>query len=175
MVVDIFAPRRNAASSCLAPAQLVDFTRFFADEVRAGKYPYVDYTEDERWHQRVYRDQRVDVWLISWLPTQGTQLHDHGGSSGAFTVVSGSLTEAIYSTGRGLSDIERGSGRSGGFGGHYVHDVCNTSVEPAVSVHAYSPPLTSMNFYDLADGALMPIASVSTDDPEIEFSVQKAS
>jgi len=33
-----------------------------------------------------------------------------------------------------------------------VHDVRNLSVAPAVSVHAYSKPLTSMTCYDLADG-----------------------
>ena len=71
------------------PRRLVEFTRFYADEVGGGQYPYVDFDADERWHQRIYRDRRIDVWLISWLPTQGTQLHDHGGSSGAFTVLSG--------------------------------------------------------------------------------------
>jgi predicted metal-dependent enzyme (double-stranded beta helix superfamily) len=143
--------------------------------VRAGKYPYIGYSADERWHQRVYRDQRIDVWLISWLPTQGTHLHDHGGSSGALTVVSGSLTEAVYSMASGLRDVERSAGRSVGFAGHYVHDVRNTAASPSVSVHVYSPPLTSMNFYDVVDGALVPLASMPTDDPEIEFSVQEAS
>jgi hypothetical protein len=75
-----------------APLQLIELTRFYADEVESGQYPYIDYNPDERWHQRIYRDGRMDVWLISWLPTQGTQLHDHGGSSGSFTVLSGSLT-----------------------------------------------------------------------------------
>ncbi len=93
------ATRRSVAPLRLTRAELIDFSRFFAAEVGAGKYPYVDYDENERWHQRLYRDQRVDVWLISWLPTQGTQLHDHGGSSGAFTVLTGTLTEAVFSTG----------------------------------------------------------------------------
>jgi hypothetical protein len=36
-----------------------------------------------------------------------------------------------------------------------VHDVENRAVEPAVSVHAYSPPLTAMSYYDVApDGRL---------------------
>src|ERR1700712_2308687 len=90
--------------------QLTDFSRFFADEVCSGKFPYVDFDPEHRWHQRIYRDRRVDVWLISWLPTQGTQLHDHGGSSGSFTVLSGVLTEAVV-TGRSvLTDHERAAG-----------------------------------------------------------------
>ncbi|MFD0854617.1 cysteine dioxygenase, partial [Actinomadura adrarensis] len=35
------------------------------------------------------------------------------------------------------------------FGPEYVHEVRNASHAPAVTVHAYSPPLTVMNRYDL--------------------------
>ena len=162
----------HALGDVLAPAQLVEFTRFFADEVAAGKYPYVDFDEEERWHQRIYRDQRVDIWLISWLPTQGTQLHDHGGSAGAFTVLSGTLTESVpsgYADGRmRIRDNTRAAGETVKFGRHYVHDVHNTSSAAAVSVHAYSPPLTTMNFYDVDGGDIVKIASMATDDPEVE-------
>jgi quercetin dioxygenase-like cupin family protein len=153
--------------------QLSGFSRFFADEVCSGKFPYVDFDPDQRWHQRIYRDRRVDVWLISWLPTQGTQLHDHGGSSGSFTVLSGVLTEAVVTgraaPGRHLRDHERGAGSTIAFGPHYVHDVRNLGDDPAVSVHAYSAPLSSMTYYDLADGVLSPITTLATDDPEPEF------
>jgi quercetin dioxygenase-like cupin family protein len=156
------------ANLFLDPGRLIELTRFYCDEVAAGKYPYIDYNADERWHQRLYRDGRMDVWLISWLPEQGTQLHDHGGSSGSFTVLSGTLTESVVGGGRS-QDMARVGGESVGFGAHYVHDVRNTSDAPAVSVHAYSPPLTTMTYYDLADGKLEPIASLATDDPEPAF------
>jgi predicted metal-dependent enzyme (double-stranded beta helix superfamily) len=159
----------------LDPVQLIDLTRFYADEVASGAYPFIDFDPDHRWHQRIYRDSRMDVWLISWLPTQGTQLHDHGGSSGSFTVLSGRLTEAVVTGGTGLVDHERADGQSVGFGPHYVHDVRNTSDAPAVSVHAYSPPLTTMTYYDLEAGRLEPIASLATQDPEPEFSAGRAS
>jgi hypothetical protein len=164
----------RAADLYFTPLQLIEFTRFYADEVANGQYPYIDYDPDQRWHQRIYRDRRVDVWLISWLPTQGTQLHDHGGSSGAFSVLSGRLTEAIAGP-RGLRDHDRPAGESVGFGPHYIHDVRNLSDAPAASVHAYSPPLTTMTFYDLADGRLETLASLATDDPEPAFDAQRAS
>jgi quercetin dioxygenase-like cupin family protein len=154
--------------------QLIEFTRFYADEVAAGRYPYVDYDSEHRWHQRIYRDPRMDIWLISWLPEQGTELHDHGGSAGSFTVLSGTLTEAVVTSGT-LHDTTRRSGSSVGFGAHYVHDVRNVSDAPAVSVHAYSPPLTTMTYYDLNDGKLSPIASLATDDPEPAFALRVAS
>jgi Cysteine dioxygenase type I len=161
------------APPALTPLELVEYTRFLAAEVASGRYPYIDYNAERRWHQRIYRDRRVDVWLISWLPTQGTQLHDHGGSAGAFTVVSGELSEAVYvarpSARRGaLSERTHPSGRSVGFDGRYIHDVRNTSDAPAVSVHAYSHPLTSMNYYDVSDGELTHIATQETDDPEAD-------
>ncbi|HEX8095961.1 cysteine dioxygenase [Jatrophihabitans sp.] len=166
----------------LNPVELLDFARFIADEVLACRY-LVEYDEGRRWHRRLYRDQRVDLWLISWLPSQGTQLHDHGGSAGAFTVLSGVLTEAIYQpaaaaagrwpeasgpgAGPPLVERHRPSGSGAGFGRHYVHDVRNLSREPAISVHAYSPPLTSMSFYDLDDaGALRTLVSMPTEHPE---------
>jgi hypothetical protein len=165
----------------LNPVELLEFARFVAGEVLACRY-LVEYDEGQRWHQRLYRDQRVDLWLISWLPSQGTQLHDHGGSAGAFTVLSGELTEAIYQPaaaasgwsavpGQGsepaLLERRRATGSGAGFGRHYVHDVRNLSQAPAISVHAYSPPLTSMSFYDLDDdGALRTLVTMPTDDPE---------
>ena len=164
----------RSADLFFTPLQLIELTRFFADEVESGKYPFIDFDEDERWHQRIYRDRRMDVWLISWLPTQGTQLHDHGGSSGSFTVLSGALAEAVVGGGE-LHEHERDAGDSVGFGPHYVHDVRNLATTPAVSVHAYSPPLTSMTFYDLADGKLETLASLATDDPEPAFDAQRAS
>jgi mannose-6-phosphate isomerase-like protein (cupin superfamily) len=157
-----------------SPLQLIEFTRFYADEVAGGAYPFIDFDPDDRWHQRIYRDRRMDVWLISWLPTQGTELHDHGGSSGSFTVLSGVLAEAVVGGGTSR-DHDRRAGESVGFGAHYVHDVRNLSETPAVSVHAYSPPLTTMTYYDLAHGRLEPIMSLATDDPEPAVSVRRAS
>ena len=166
--VDCFAPAPPLAP--LNPAELVELTRFVADEVRRGAYQ-VDYQATERWHQRLYRDRRVDIWLISWLTDQGTQLHDHGGSAGAFSVVQGTLSEAVYveSGPRAGTLRERRHGRTSavGFGPRYVHDVRNVDPEPAVSVHAYSVPLSTMNFFDVdGRGRLTRYATLDTDDPE---------
>src|SRR4051794_30626933 len=166
--------RRRTTGRFLDPGQLIEFTRFYAAEYSSGKFPFVDFDEDARWHQRIYRDPRVDIWLISWLPEQGTQLHDHGGSSGSFTVLSGELTEAVPSL-PAVIDRVRGTGDSVGFGAHYVHDVRNLGSEPAISVHAYSPPLTSMTYYDVDGGELVPIRSLATDDPEPVLDVRSVS
>jgi hypothetical protein len=36
-----------------------------------------------------------------------------------------------------------------------VHDVSNASGEPALSIHAYSPPLTAMRRYDMTPAGLV--------------------
>lgn len=154
----------------LDPAELAELTRFFADEVVRDRYPFVAYDAQRRWHQRIYRDPRIDIWLLSWLPEQGTELHDHGGSAGAFTVIRGVLNEVVFQRTQGdsgtLAGIDRSAGESVGFGSGYVHDVRNLGPEPAVSVHAYSRPLTTMNFYDVSEGRLRRVRTVATEDPE---------
>jgi len=150
----------------LSLAELAALTSTVAEDVRAGLYE-VHADAESRWHVRIRCDDQVDVWLISWTNDQGTQLHDHGGSSGSFTVVSGELSEAVWTPGAEvLTETVRGAGDSVIFGEHYVHDVRNVQAEPAVSVHAYSPPLSLMNYYDVDGHQLTRLASMWTDDPE---------
>jgi mannose-6-phosphate isomerase-like protein (cupin superfamily) len=142
---------------------LIEFTRCYAAEVAADRYPYVRFDPDERWHQRVYRDPRIDIWLISWLPTQGTELHDHGGSSGAFVVVQGALTEVRAMS--GALDTRTTivtPGKSVAISPTTVHDVYNAGPAAAVSLHAYSPPLASMSFYAQHPSGLARLRTVST-------------
>ncbi|MCW2747099.1 MAG: hypothetical protein JWP10_241 [Nocardioidaceae bacterium] len=159
------------APTQLTLGQLIEVTTSMADNVRAGMYEVHTDTEN-RWHVRIHCDDQVDVWLISWTKDQATQLHDHGGSSGAFTVVSGQLDEVVWSG--ELDEHARKHHDTVVFGPHYVHDVRNTRDEVAVSVHAYSPPLSLMNYYDVEDGTLLKLASAWTDDPEAPAPVLRA-
>jgi len=47
------------------------------------------------------------------------------------------------------------AGATLGFGVQHVHDVVNESGAHALSVHVYSPALTTMTFYDLAADRLV--------------------
>jgi hypothetical protein len=101
---------------------------------------------------------RAQVWLLSWLSGQGTPLHDHGESAGAFTVVRGALTERVVASGREavrVSGHELTAGRVRHFGSHYVHQVSNVRAEPAVSVHVYTPRLAWMNTYAVQGSAVV--------------------
>src|SRR5262245_19774664 len=52
-----------------------------------------------RWYARLAVESDHEAWLLTWLPGQGTELHDHGGSAGAFVLVSGALTERTVAPG----------------------------------------------------------------------------
>lgn len=102
-----------------------------------------------RWYERVHVSDDHDVWIITWLPGQGTGFHDHGPSAGAVTVAWGVLEEHHD----GIAELV-GAGTTRTFGPGYVHDVRNASAAPVVSVHAYSPPLTEMTRYEVTPGGL---------------------
>lgn len=108
----------------------------------------------ERWYARLAADDGHEVWALSWLPGQGTDLHDHGGSAGAFLVVAGALTEGTVSGGR-LRPHRLAVGAGRRFGARHVHVVTNRGDQPAVSVHVYRPALHRMTRYRLVGGQLL--------------------
>ena len=145
------------AAARISPAGLAWIVRHTARRPELWR-DLVRFEAADRWYLRLSRDAAHEVWLLSWLPGQQTGFHDHGESAGAFAVASGRLTEraaaAVFGgrppeAERPGTTLRTGSVRS--FGPRYVHDVRNDSIEPAVSIHAYSPPLTSMRRYDLSD------------------------
>jgi hypothetical protein len=158
-----------------------------ADDVLSGRcdhlLPEGGVPEAERWFTRIHGDDELDVWLISWVPGRATELHDHGGSLGALTVLSGSLNEFRWD-GRGLRRRRLDAGDQAGFPLGWVHDVVwaprsvtgpdpgpagtiKGPVEPTLSVHAYSPPLTAMSYYEITDrNRLRRQRTELTDQPE---------
>jgi uncharacterized cupin superfamily protein len=104
------------------------------------------------------RTPDFDAWLIAWPKGGKVELHDHGTSTGAVSVISGALVEAVPwrdDAGRlTLVRHELQPGTTLGFGAGHVHDVTNESDEHALSLHVYSPALTSMTFYELTEDEL---------------------
>jgi len=112
----------------------------------------------ERTYDLLHSNDLFEVWVIHWPQGGHLELHDHGGSSGAFWVVDGTLEECHFRPGRdhGRFAHRCHAASSGvGFDARYVHDVVNGGQTPATSVHAYSPPMTSMNFYRCEGASLV--------------------
>jgi hypothetical protein len=132
------------------PEELANIVSLFASS--DGWMEKVRLRTDGRWYERLYYGPDYDIWVISWLPGQFTGFHDHGASSGAFVVATGMLKEHL--PGERPRMIHPGKTRA--FGPDYAHDVRNASVAPAISIHAYSPPLSEMNEYELEGKRLIP-------------------
>ena len=137
-------PKRHLVDLAATAARLADATHLWES--------LVDYDPVSRYYARLALTREHEAWLLTWVPGQGTDWHDHGGSAGAFTVVRGALTEehavllgedsAVVATTRELS-----TGTLRPFGTRHIHKVTNTGLEPAVSIHVYAPALTRMNGY----------------------------
>lgn len=96
---------------------------------------------------RLLATARYEVWVIGWTSDQHARLHDHGSSTGALVVTAGELTEVVPHDG---ALVERAipAGALRTFPVGTVHDVVNRGRQPATSIHVYSPPLTTMTYYD---------------------------
>ena len=128
------------------PEELANIVSLFASS--DGWMDKVRLRAERRWYERLYHGPDYDIWVLSWLPGQSTGFHDHGASSGAFVVATGILEE--HRPGERNHVMHPGKPRA--FGPDYTHDVRNVSLAPAISIHAYSPPLSEMNEYEL-DGS----------------------
>ncbi|MFF6807682.1 cysteine dioxygenase [Streptomyces sp. NPDC012616] len=128
------APREHPATV----AEFVGLARSLADD-RSQWEHLVRYDATTRWYHRLRTGPGYEVWLLSWVPGQGSGLHDHGRSSGVLTVLDGTLTER---TERGKRVLAAGAQRV--FAPGYAHEVVNDALEPAVSLHVYFPGLTEM-------------------------------
>jgi len=99
-----------------------------------------------------------EAWVIGWPPDGRLELHDHGGSRGVVTVVAGSLVEtSVARFGERLTLRTRmvsAATRPLAIGVDRIHDVTNPGPGAALSVHVYSPRLTSMTFFELAGDEL---------------------
>jgi len=99
---------------------------------------------------RIHLSATHDIWLIQWGGGSRTEMHDHGGSAGAFYVVAGNLVE-LRPAAAGERTARRREVRTSEhrtMRASHMHEVVNESAQLAVSIHAYSPPLTSMQHYE---------------------------
>jgi hypothetical protein len=126
-----------------------------------AQWPTSASVRDRSW-RLIAQTGEFDAWLIAWPSGASADLHDHGGSRGALHVISGCLVETIpRRDDRGsvvLARREVHTGATLAFGAGHVHDVRNEGASHALSLHVYSPPLTSMIYYERSGDRLIPRA-----------------
>ncbi len=165
----LIAANGQSGAVLRTPEELVNIVSRFASS--DGWVDKVRLRAEHRWYERLYHGPDYDIWVLSWLPGQATGFHDHGASSGAFVVAAGILEE--HRPGERTRVIH--PGKPCAFGPDYAHDVRNVSLAPAISIHAYSPPLSEMNEYELDGSRLVPRerASVEAETLDQEWGVQR--
>ena len=116
----------------------------------------VRHSTSERFYVRLHLDSTLEVWLICWSKQQDTGFHDHNGSRGAVAVTDGALEERRLAVAAGPTpSVIHSSGTVFSFGSTHIHDVSQTGPLAATSIHAYSPPLGEMGFYELTANGLL--------------------
>ncbi len=149
---------RRQADRTLSPAHLGRLVREAAEG--ADGWRAIVRFERRRWFRRLALTDSYEIWLLSWLPGQGTGFHDHGDACGAFTVAAGELLETLAVPGsRSLRVRTAATGSVTRFGAQHLHAVSNASSQPAISVHAYSPPLSAMRRYRMTESGLTLVGS----------------
>ena len=121
----------------------------------------VAHDPDQRRYELLLRDDDVEVWLICWMEDHDTGFHDHDLSSGAVGVVAGAVREDRLVLGGGTVSRVAAAGESFTFTAADIHRVLHAGDAPAVTIHAYSPPLWRMGAYEVGDGGELRRHSVS--------------
>jgi predicted metal-dependent enzyme (double-stranded beta helix superfamily) len=84
-----------------------------------------------------------------------TGFHDHDLSAGAVAVTAGQLREDRLALGGPPVARTLAAGETFTFTAADIHRVTHVGDAPAISLHAYSPPLWRMGAYEVGDGGAL--------------------
>jgi predicted metal-dependent enzyme (double-stranded beta helix superfamily) len=121
----------------------------------------VSHDPAQRTYELLHHDEQVMVWLICWMDDHDTGYHDHDGSAGAVAVIDGAVREERLRLGAPPLERIARAGQSFTFAAADIHRVRHTGDRPAVTIHAYSPPLWRMGAYEVDAGGALRRHSVS--------------
>jgi quercetin dioxygenase-like cupin family protein len=135
----------------LNPEQLERFAARLAAEPWRWRH-LVRHESDIRVYEQIVAEQHVNAWLICWSSGQDTGFHDHDESAGGIAVVAGQVREERLALGASPRTREFAAGQSFTISPHAIHRVVHAGSAPAVTLHAYSPPLMRMGAYRVGAG-----------------------
>ena len=107
----------------------------------------VQHSREQRHYELLVHNESVMVWLIAWMDDHDTGFHDHDVSAGAVAVVEGHVREDRLRVGAEPSTRVLGPGEVFDFAASDIHRVAHEPGGPAVTIHAYSPPLWRVGAY----------------------------
>jgi mannose-6-phosphate isomerase-like protein (cupin superfamily) len=116
-----------------------------------------------RVYESIWSDASVNAWVICWQEDNDTGWHDHDESSGGIAVISGRVREERLVLGAGPRVRHLGAGETLTIPSTAIHRVLHDGGGPAVTIHAYSPPLTRMGAYTVGPGGELERKSLSSE------------
>ena len=124
-------------------AELIDFAQGLATRPHLWSH-LVEHDRAARCYSELLRNDDVAAWLICWMDEHDTGFSDHDVSAGAVAVVAGSVREDRLVLGAPPETRVVGPGGAFSFEASDIHRVRHAGATPAVTLHAYSPPLWRM-------------------------------
>ena len=156
----LFVPARDSLDDLvphdgiLDPHELEQVARGIA--ARPDIWEPLTYADAERRrYELVYEDERMDAWVLSWMPGQATGFHDHYISSVGICVAQGCVREDQMRYGADPLERHLSTGDSRHGDPSYIHRVRHWDGEPAVTIHVYSPRLEWVGQYRLDDDGVV--------------------
>jgi predicted metal-dependent enzyme (double-stranded beta helix superfamily) len=146
----------------LSGAELRDFVSRLAEQPELW-IDLVTHDPARRHFEELLCDAHLSVWLICWMDDHDTGFHDHDLSAGAVAVVSGRVREERLVLGGPPRDRLFAVGEAFHFSAADIHRVRHAGSDPAVTLHAYSPPLTRMGAYYVDGDGVLARQSLSQD------------
>jgi quercetin dioxygenase-like cupin family protein len=135
----------------------IELERFVANLVRRPERwrHAIRHASDVRVYEQIWNDEQVNAWVICWSEDQDTGYHDHDESGAAIAVISGQVREDRLRLGDAPRSQTFGPGEIFTVPAVAIHRVLHAGDEPAVTLHAYSPPLVRTGAYRIgAEGEL---------------------
>jgi mannose-6-phosphate isomerase-like protein (cupin superfamily) len=132
--------------SHLSVEQLERFAAVLAADPDRWRH-LVRHERDARVYEQIFSDERVNAWLICWSDGHDTGFHDHDESAGGIAVISGRVRDERLAIGSGPVTREVAAGECFNVPATAIHRVLHDGTEPAITIHAYSPPLNRMGSY----------------------------
>lgn len=130
----------------LSTDQLERFTAALAAAPERWRH-LIRHADDVRVYEQIWDDGDVNAWLICWSEDQDTGFHDHDESAAAITVVSGTVREDRLTLAGPPRSRAFGAGDTFTVPPVAIHRVLHAGDGPAVTIHAYSPPLRRTGAY----------------------------
>ena len=153
----------RAGARALTPDELERLVLDLAGLPDAWRH-LVGHRPDARTYVELRRDRDVAVWLICWMDDHDTGYHDHDLSAGAVAVTRGAVREERLVVGGSPATRTAAAGEAFTFGPADIHRVSHVGDAPAVTIHAYSPPLWRMGAYEVLDSGVLQRWSLSYAD-----------